>query len=178
MDYTTWFIGTLREITRSSTFTRLQESLSAAVVTLAGVSSGLSVAILPLLQAGIDARSALDVTEPRLTGHDEIEGTICDRLEGARCDSCGDAGAHVQIWIARTDSMIRRVVEDFVVNPDDRSWATMEASMRDAGASDAQIARIHELSKKPFSTLETVTYHPRCNETIAPEALQAKDASL
>jgi hypothetical protein len=51
-----------------------------------------------------------------------------------------------------------------------------EALLRDAGFSDAMIEGM--LAPRPFSTFHLTTFHPRCNEPVRPESLEATDGSL
>jgi hypothetical protein len=163
-------------------------SLASAVGALRGVSYGLVAAVIPLLRSGVDAPSALDVSEPRLAGPEVIDGTLCDVIEAVEPRSDGTTRVHIRIWIARKDGLVRRRSGDDVWNEDDarrvmRSREEVEAMasrLRDAGLPESVIEHVREHLQKvePLSTFSTVTYHPRCNEPIAPEALWATDGSL
>jgi len=169
-----------------------QKSLEIGIAGFTGISGGLAVAILPLLPSGLRTLNALDVSEPRLTGQAEVDGAPCDVLGGIADTANGRSGPRVQVWIARSDSLIRRVVADLVQTAEDlrrmadeleRHWPEDEASMRDAGETDAHIAQRHAFLQQarafsPISTFKTTTYHPRCNQPIAPEALRATDGGL
>jgi len=155
-----------------------------------GVSSGLSATVLPLLASGADVPSALDLSDPYVMGQDDVDGVICDRMDALGCRPRGMACAHVQIWISQRDGLIRRVVEDYVQSDDDLArtraenerdlFPRLDALLRDAGRSDAEIEQVFAVERQSerLSTFSTATYHPRCNEPIAPEALRATDGGL
>jgi hypothetical protein len=92
-------------------------SLPRGLVALAGVSHSLSVSVLPLLVGCTELPSDLDVEEPRLTSPGEVDGTICNRIDGLRCRSCGNARARIRVWIGQADSLIHRVDLDTHVGP-------------------------------------------------------------
>jgi hypothetical protein len=146
---------------------------------LASVSRGLSTAIIPLLPAGVPRsewfHNWLDLQGWSVTGHGDLDGTGCDKLEAAYRRGT----LHVQLWIAQSDSLLRRVVEDAVQDEEDELRATVEwrraqtfPSRNDDG--DASLAHRHQ----PLNTFSVTTYHPRCNQPIAPEALRATDGGL
>ncbi len=161
-------------------------SLMMGLAGLTGMSHGVIVAILPLVLRGIPVPTPLDVLDARVTGEGEVDGVACDRVKRTRKFNGGIVGPHIQLWSGRTDSLIRRVVEDNVDTEANRAARQkaieqdlphLEARFRDAGHSDADIAAmlapLHE--HIPVSTYSTATYHPRCNQPVAPEALRAKD---
>ena len=165
------------------------QSLDEAVGGLMGVSHGLSRAVLPLLPIGLTGPSALDVTDPLYSGAEEIDGTMCDRIEGVERRDDGTVRVHVRLWIARDDGLIRQRSEDDVWNADDARQVQMSGEavestalqLREAGLPEAAIQKILEIehsARPPLSTFATVTYHARCNEPVSPESLRATDGSL
>jgi hypothetical protein len=130
-------------------------SLEMAVAGMTGISGGLVIDILPLLQTGLSVPSALDMEDARVIGAEDVDGTPCDIIEAV---SRPAAPEHVRVWIAQSDSLIRRLSEDDVVPAEE---------LRKMGSSD-----------DPHSTFTTVTFHPKCNEPVAPESLRATDGSL
>ena len=144
--------------------------------------------MIPLLPSGVDTPSALDVSEPRIAGTEVIEGTLCDVIEAVEPRSDGTTRVHIRIWIAREDGLVRRRSVDDVWNEDDARRVLMSreeveataSRLRDAGMAETFIEQVREsLQKvKPLSMFSTVTYHPRCNEPIAPGSLRATDGSL
>jgi len=167
-----------------------QDSLLDGVWALQGVSRKLSAAIIPLLPSGVKHWNVLAFTGARLTGQDEVDGKSCDVVEGLMNDGVQPGGPHVQVWIAQSDSLVRRVVEDWVQNDAEmvesatdmaKHLPDLEAIMRDAGRSDAEIAESLASLSRPrerLSTFSTTTYHPKCNQPIAPESLLSHPNSL
>jgi hypothetical protein len=163
------------------------QSLDAALGALMGVSHGLTGAVIPLLPIGVDMPGAIDVYDARVVGAEEIDGTMCDVIDAVRRYGPFDATEHVRIWIAETDSLIRRLSEDLVQSEDDtrqlgatraREREALDRFLREAGVSDGEIEVVHSAIETPITTFSTVTFHPRCNEPVRPGALLATDGSL
>jgi len=164
------------------------QSLDEAVGTLRGVSHGLTAEVLPLLPLGLSGvKNALDVAEPRISGTEEIDGTMCDVIEAVRPLASHSNPLHRRIWIAQSDSLIRRLTDDDVMTDEDTRRLnagrpliseSIVVMMREAGVDESAIERLRAQAKKPLSTFSTVTFHPRCNEPVRPETLLATDASL
>jgi hypothetical protein len=162
-------------------------SLSLAIGALRGVSHGLSGAVLPLLPIGVDTPDALSMHDARVVGTEEIDGTTCDVIEGERRYGPLALPARVRIWIAQDDSLIRRLSEDNVRSAEDsRKLAAVRPPMpdsivemsREAGVSEADIEGLRSRMEGPLSTFDTITFHPKCNEPVAPLSLRATDGSL
>jgi hypothetical protein len=164
-----------------------ESSLGAAVASFAGISSRLSVYILPLLPSELRLRGALDLPEPRADGSEEIDGVLCDRIDAVERRADGTPKSRLRVWIARDDHLIRRMTEDEVENQDDRrraeaehpeTLAKLEAVLAEAGVSSEEIDKLRRHDSDPLNTFDTVTYHPMCNRPIAPQALRVTDGSL
>ena len=85
---------------------RAQEakSLNQGIAALTGVSHGLAAFVTALLPTGVRARPVLDVSDARVVTYGDLDGTTCDLIDAMW------AGYREQLWIARSDSLIRRVV--------------------------------------------------------------------
>jgi len=158
----------------------------ATVYGLAGVSRGIAPSIVPLLPSGVPWSDWYshwsDLRNLRVTGNGEADGTPCDILEAV--DQQGML--HVQLWIARSDSLLRRKVVDYVQTAAERARRKAEEAhavlrvvrVPRADWSDADIAEYRAAEERLYSSFSTTNYHPRCNEPIAPEALRATDGGL
>lgn len=132
-----------------------ESSLTAAAGALAGVSHGLTAAILPMLPSGIDGGGAsLDMTDAVDVGTEDVDREPCDVIEGIR------RSTHVRIWIARHGSLIRRVTEDTTLS-EDQLRAEVDAPNVTAGG---------------LSTFVDTTFHPRCGGAIDPRDLRESDS--
>jgi len=141
---------------------------------LAGVSKGLTRAILPLLPTGLDCgRTWLDVPSPELAGTEQVDGETCDVLEG----TARGGTERVRISVGRSDSLIHRISEDTVLSADAvRSMnAAADAVMREAGFT-LEFDSGREAGG--LSTFEITTFHPRCGRPIGIDALRLTDGSL
>lgn len=154
----------------------VEDSLELAVAGLTGVSDGLVGAVLPLLpQVGLHVRTALDVARPRLSGAEEIEGTLCDRIEGVELRRDGSPGVRVRLWIGHDDGLLRQRTEDDVWNDDDVREAQQAMAMIPL---DSSVADLRDRVVEPLSMFAAITFHPKCNEPVLPESLRATDGSL
>lgn len=150
------------------------ETLEGAMNGLAGVSHGLTRAILPLLPTGShDGHTWLDVPSPVFTGIEEVDGETCDVLEAM----ARGGTERVRISIGRNDSLIHRISEDTFLSGDAvRSMiAGADDVMREAGL-DLEMDSDRDAGE--LSTFEITTFHPRCGRPIAIEALRLTDGSL
>jgi hypothetical protein len=172
------------------------DSLGGALGAQRGTSRGLTTAIIPLLTFADGMESDLDlVQDARWMGEEDVGGTACDAIEGSEHLGTRPVATHIKVWIARSDALIRQVTRDLVETEAYRAWsetmmahawasreATMRAFLRDAGRSDAEIESTVEDWRMPRfplrSPFTTITYHPRCNQPISPEALRATDGGL
>jgi hypothetical protein len=155
-------------------------SLSAAIGALRGVSHGLTGAVLPLLPIGVDASSALSMHDARVVGSEEIDGTTCDVIEAKRGRGRPEVTEHLRIWIAQTDSLIRRFSEDLVESAEEvrQINAARARALREAGIAESDLVVVNPGEEMPMTTFSTVTFHPKCNEPVAPLSLRATDGSL
>lgn len=80
------------------------KSLDLGIASLLGTSDFLAVFIPALLRVDAHARTLLDVSDPRVTTYGDLDGTTCDLIDATW------ASRRIQLWIARTDSLLRRVV--------------------------------------------------------------------
>ncbi|MGH7434634.1 MAG: hypothetical protein ACRENE_03090 [Polyangiaceae bacterium] len=150
-------------------------SLKGAAVELAGVSKGLTLAILPLLSSDLlPGQTSLDLPKPELVESDNVDGETCDVIEATTRDGTD----HVRVFIGRNDSLIHRISTDTVLSADAIRTERANANevLREAGLD----VETDMLGNEPegLSTFEVTTFHPRCGRPVAPDALRMTDGSL
>jgi len=156
------------------------QSLDDAVGAFMGVSKGLTGSVLPLLPLGLTYKGALYVHDARVVGTEEIDGTMCDVIDAVRRYGPLRLPENVRIWIAQSDSLIRRLSADAVQSATEgrQMRDLVTAELREAGVWEVLFDSMPVPSTEALSTFETTTFHPKCNEPIAPESLRATDGSL
>ncbi len=148
---------------------RGEGSLNRAVGVMTGVSHGLSTAILPLLPSQIrGTRDALDVENPRFVGMEDVEGQPCDVIEGVH------RSERVRVWIARQDSLIRRMTRDRVLSEEElRSrLARVPERLRTVPSECDAAVDPDTAVEGGLSTYQDTRLHPHCGGSIEPGALR------
>jgi hypothetical protein len=107
----------------------------------------------------------------------DIDGEPCDEVEALVIGGMPPP-TRVRIWIAQSDSLVRRISRDLeaTVEQTEAIVHGAEAEMREAGLLVVQVDGIGAPSA--LSTFELTTFHPRCNEPVAPKMIRATDGSL
>jgi hypothetical protein len=143
-------------------------TLDLAIAGLTGGAGGVPTAVVPLLPAGLNVRSALDLERPHAVGTEDVDGETCDLLEAERDHS------RIKIWISQRDFLVRRITEDGFTPAAELPPlpAGVLAMFAEAGHPQPHFVQ------RDLSTFEVTTFHPRCNEPIAAGAFQATDGSL
>jgi hypothetical protein len=156
------------------------ESVEMGVATLTGVSSGVAADVLPLLLVRTEIPGALGVHEPRAVGTDDIEGVLCDVIEGVRGrEPRPDSSSPlVRMWIGHDDSLIRRITSDYLETEADRRRNNEELEQMASEGGMSEVERRVLRSRPEFSTFSVTTFHPRCNEEVPAASLRPTDGSL